>query len=214
MKKRNLLITLSLFTSLCSAQITIDSVKVYGDSTGFDSVYIQYSSYIPQINSFTYRSFNDACGTTISHIIFKGCSTLTSVQKDTILKFGFWGVASNFLRLYTVWDTSTTCSSPASPISTDSYFYNVCNLTAVDELENLASKFVLYPNPASDFFNIQIAEEIIINRIELMSLQGSLIKTYETKYARFDLNSVANGVYYLKLTSSKGIAVKKIVVNK
>jgi hypothetical protein len=212
MKKRNLLIILSLFTSLCSAQITIDSVKVYGDSTGFDSVYIKYSSYIPQINSFTYRSFNDACGTTNSNIAFKGCSTLTSVQKDTVLKFGFWGVASNFLRLYTVWDTSTTCNSPTNPINTDSYFYNICNLTSVDELENLASKVVIYPNPAQAFFNLEMSDGITLSRVELIDLQGSLIKTFETQYARFDLNSVANGVYYLKLTASEGIAVKKIVV--
>ncbi len=207
---------LVFFASFSYAQIKIDSIKVYGNTLGFDSLYLKYTSYIPKVTQLSYFSYNDVCGTTPMGLKFVGCSTAVSVQKDTLIIFRPNGgsIGSSFLKFYTVWDTSATCSSPASPISTDSYFYNVCNLTAVDELENLASKFVLFPNPAREFFNIQMAEEITLNQVELINLQGSLIKTYETQYERFDLNAVANGVYYLKLTTSEGIAVKKIMVNK
>lgn len=213
--KRLQLFTLLLFlTSICSAQITLDSIKVYGDSSGFDSVFVQYTSQNQKITDFLFISYNDACSSTNSNIIFEGCSTLTNFQKDTILKFGYWGVSSNLLRLYAVWDTSSICTYPTNPIVADSYLYNICNISSVSESNVLENKITIYPNPARNHFKLVKEIEISIDQLVLINLQGMIIKHYVPNSTIFDINDIANGVYYLKITTSEGIAIKKIMVNK
>ena len=214
MKKLKIGILLYFLMNVVHGQIIMDSVKVYGDSTGFDSVFVRYTSQNQKITNFLYRSFNDACGTTKSYIIFEGCTTLTNIQKDTVFKFGFWGVASNFLRLYTNWDTSTTCSYPSNTISTDSYFYDICFTSSIVENDFIESKVSIYPNPAIEYFSLKKAKGVKISHAELFGIQGNIVKRYNQDQLKFDLSSVTNGVYFLKVTTSEGIAVKKIIIGK
>ena len=213
MKRLQIFTLLLFFSSLCSAQITMDSVKVYPDSIGIiDSIYVKYTSQNQKIKNFTYFTFQDGCSTAPCSIIFEGCSTLTSIQKDTVLTFGFWGLNTRLMKLYSIWDTSTTCSYPNNAISTDSYTYDNCFTSSLAETSGLVSKIRIFPNPANNFFSLKIENEISVERLELLGLQGNLVKTYSTANLKFDLSAITNGVYYLKLTTSEGVAVKKIIV--
>lgn len=59
---------------------------------------------------------------------------------------------------------------------------------------------------ATKTLNIISTEEININKIELMSVDGKVVSRFETKgnTIALDLNSIQNGVYFIRLNSADG----------
>lgn len=69
----------------------------------------------------------------------------------------------------------------------------------------------VYPNPVTDVINI--AGNVNIQSISLYDIQGRLLQTMivNDTTTTLDVSSRAKGVYFLKITSDKGIKVEKIV---
>ncbi len=80
--------------------------------------------------------------------------------------------------------------------------------TSQFEIDNT---IIAYPNPTSDHVAIQSA--FILQSISLYDIQGRLLQTMIVNDAAttLDVSSRAKGVYFLKITSDKGIKVEKIV---
>ena len=80
--------------------------------------------------------------------------------------------------------------------------------------EQLAAKFNLYPNPASNVVNITNSENMLVNQVTIYDTTGRLITTenYNTE-AEIQLNveNLASGTYLLYLQTTEGTAVKKLV---
>lgn len=73
------------------------------------------------------------------------------------------------------------------------------------------ASITVYPNPTKDIINI--SSQFSIKSIQLYDVQGRLLQTQlinENKVV-FDLTTQAKGVYFVKITSDKGIKVEKIV---
>ncbi len=70
---------------------------------------------------------------------------------------------------------------------------------------------VMYPNPANDFININC--DNVINQIELFDIQGRLLQTsVENKNTtNLNLSDKSNGVYFIRVTTEKGLKVEKII---
>ena len=72
----------------------------------------------------------------------------------------------------------------------------------------------IYPNPATDFVTIEDNENI--NAIELTALSGKTVATYKINNAKkinINTTSFPKGVYLIKVSSAKGVAIKKIILN-
>lgn len=69
----------------------------------------------------------------------------------------------------------------------------------------------VYPNPAKDI--VKVDTDNIIKSIQLYDIQGRLLQTgiINEISASFDMSNRAAGIYFLKITTDKGIKVEKLV---
>jgi len=80
--------------------------------------------------------------------------------------------------------------------------------------EQLAAKFNLYPNPATNVVNITNNENRLVNQAAVYDVTGKLISTQSfNKQTEIQLNveNLASGTYLLHLQTNEGAAVKKLV---
>ncbi len=69
----------------------------------------------------------------------------------------------------------------------------------------------IYPNPTNAIINLEWLPNQKINQISLFDLQGRLIKNYANKVNQINLESIENGIYFLKVFGEEGVEVRKIV---
>lgn len=70
-------------------------------------------------------------------------------------------------------------------------------------------KFSAYPNPTSNYINVEIDEELI--NVSIYNLLGR--KLFSTNRNSIDISQLSTGTYILEVTSSTGKGVKKILKN-
>ncbi|MDF1698578.1 MAG: T9SS type A sorting domain-containing protein [Saprospiraceae bacterium] len=91
--------------------------------------------------------------------------------------------------------------------------YVVGVLSSINEMDNIKAN--VYPNPATTFFYVETETQLSENP-QLFNLSGQQLQISIEKGIRrytFNTNSIANGVYYLKLVSQSDIVLKKIIIN-
>lgn len=72
----------------------------------------------------------------------------------------------------------------------------------------------LFPNPAKDLFTIQATADTL-NRVEIMDIRGSILYTEEdiqNNIKSIQTESLSAGIYLIRITTEKGIAIKKLIV--
>lgn len=70
----------------------------------------------------------------------------------------------------------------------------------------------LYPNPAKNYFSIDLQDEIKLTSLQLLDISGRFIT--EIKYLQqIDVSDLPNGIYFIKAFTSKGIYIEKFLVN-
>ena len=78
----------------------------------------------------------------------------------------------------------------------------------------LATKFNIYPNPATNVVNITNSENLLVNKVTIYDITGKQLSTQNfNNEANIQLNvaHLASGTYMLHLQTNEGTAVKKIV---
>lgn len=78
---------------------------------------------------------------------------------------------------------------------------------------NLANKLVVYPNPAEEFVYIFAGDNTVVLSIGIYDLAGTLIMQ-PTVSNKLNISSLARGVYLVKITTSEGVLVEKLIVEK
>ena len=70
---------------------------------------------------------------------------------------------------------------------------------------------MIFPNPTKSIINVK--SENSIKSIQLYDVQGRLLQTKLTDEtsSSIDISDKSNGIYFLKITSDKGIKVERIV---
>lgn len=82
--------------------------------------------------------------------------------------------------------------------------------------ENLISKLSVFPNPANDVVNVTNNENILVNGVEVVDLNGRTVKTAKfdgVANAQINVADLASGIYMMTVSSDKGTMTKKIVKN-
>ncbi len=105
-------------------------------------------------------------------------------------------------------DAVQVAFDPESDIITKNPIINA-NLS-VETLQSAG--FKLYPVPASGIIYLKNTENVSIDKIEIYSLSGSLIKTFEDSFNQLDIHGIASGLYILKLHTPGRMLISKIAI--
>ena len=71
----------------------------------------------------------------------------------------------------------------------------------------------IFPNPAVGMLYINMNESMKINGISLINTQGQTVRFYEFTAPQLDISNLSKGLYFIKLSSSEGDIIKKIIIN-
>lgn len=108
-------------------------------------------------------------------------------------------------------------------ISTESEFLPVFTMnqsfsvTAVETglTENSADVDLnLYPVPAKDALFFDLSSAIQVEEIELIALDGSLVKNYRNPNNSIDVSQIQSGMYFLLIHSSEGVLSRKVQITR
>ena len=69
--------------------------------------------------------------------------------------------------------------------------------------------YKLFPNPTQDYFQIEL--NATIEKIEIFSITGKKVKTFETASDIYDISDLSSGLYLVHVTSDKGPKVQKLI---
>ncbi len=122
----------------------------------------------------------------------------------------FTGVSNVIFRFIFQSDDNTNQKG----IVIDDFLITGTNL-ATDKFE--LNKMAIYPNPSKGIFNLSL-NNLPIDAIELYDLAGKSINVISnlkinSNESQLDLTSVANGVYFVKITANDQTTIKKIIKN-
>ncbi|HLU84332.1 MAG TPA: T9SS type A sorting domain-containing protein [Vicingaceae bacterium] len=83
--------------------------------------------------------------------------------------------------------------------------------TSITEL-NLANSISIYPNPTNGIFSVEADN---MKSIEITSITGEIVQelVINNNKTTIDLTSFSSGIYFAKIITDKGSAIKKIVLN-
>ncbi|PQJ74276.1 glycosyl hydrolase [Polaribacter gangjinensis] len=85
-----------------------------------------------------------------------------------------------------------------------------CSTLGIDD-QVLQKEITLYPNPATNLVHIQSNTTEIL-KVAVYNTLGSLVKT-TYKSAAINIESLAKGVYLTKITTDKGVVMKRLIKN-
>jgi hypothetical protein len=84
-----------------------------------------------------------------------------------------------------------------------------CNANSIAEI-NTDPAISFFPNPASDGITIMNVEN---STIEILNIEGQIIRSINSaeSHTSIEISGLARGMYFVKVSSEKGIAVKKFI---
>ena len=95
--------------------------------------------------------------------------------------------------------------------------FRTVSQVGIDEVTDISNFISIYPQPASDKLTIQ-SEKIYIKKIQLVSLDGRIVKTFyenEITFGELTISEISSGMYLLHIYTAEGNqCVKKLVVVK
>ncbi|MGM5470622.1 T9SS type A sorting domain-containing protein [Flavobacteriaceae bacterium LMO-SS05] len=78
--------------------------------------------------------------------------------------------------------------------------------------DKLFNAFKIYPNPVSNYINIQ-SKTVKISSVELYSVLGKIVLSQkEVTNDRLDISNISNGIYFMKINAEGSSTTKKIVI--
>ncbi len=80
----------------------------------------------------------------------------------------------------------------------------------IESINNKEINIAVYPNPGTNSITVETPQKALI---EINNIQGKQIKTIETRENKtiIDVSSLKSEMYYIKVKTEKGIAVKKFI---
>jgi len=81
-------------------------------------------------------------------------------------------------------------------------------------IENhLANNVMLFPNPAKEYVDIRVDGDLNVKTLEVYDVYGKLINTVGVidNPTRIDVSTLANGMYFVRVTTEAGVVTKSFV---
>ena len=80
-------------------------------------------------------------------------------------------------------------------------------------IENyLTNSISLYPNPANEYIDVRV-DELNVTNMEVFDVYGKLISTVDVidNPTRFNVSGLANGMYFVRVTTEQGVVTKSFI---
>ena len=111
-----------------------------------------------------------------------------------------------------IWGEANIYFDFNAPITTNQVSTEIVNTLSVNENE-LETNLLIYPNPSTTQFSIKTSSSIIIDKVELYSLTGKRLFITTDITGSYNISKYTSGIYFVRVTSSKGIANKRLIKN-
>ena len=175
--------------------------------------------------TFYVKSLSDSYGLEEYNVgIFTGSGTPTSSTDFTIIRnteeapFGEWEAVT--IDLGSEYN-SQTVRIGIHNVSVNHYMFMVDDFSVtttgtVSVKDVLASKFSVSPNPTTNAININNAENIHINNVSILDINGRTVNSTSfdgVASAQINISNLASGIYMMNISSDKGTISKKIIKN-
>lgn len=82
----------------------------------------------------------------------------------------------------------------------------------VSNIPNAAKDVKIYPNPASGWLNIEASPSVEIRAMSLYDNAGKCVGTWEGQRQRINVAGFAKGIYHMRIETSEGAFVKKLLL--
>ena len=87
--------------------------------------------------------------------------------------------------------------------------------------DHLLNSISLYPNPANDVVNVQCTmNNVQLESVEVIDVYGKVVRTvvgannHSPMSTRINVSGLANGMYFVRVTTDEGVATKPFVVKR
>jgi len=90
--------------------------------------------------------------------------------------------------------------------------FNNASVLSASTISFLDDDISFYPNPTYGKINIQSKKSIPITSINLIDIQGRILETHNLNCSSCLVDMSNKGFYYLKLNTTRGTVVKKIII--
>jgi hypothetical protein len=87
-----------------------------------------------------------------------------------------------------------------------------CYISGSIGINDYDNQINIFPNPAKDIIYIDNIDNLEISAISIVNIQGQIIRQFEPT-TQLNISNIENGIYFIKLSSSKGNIIKKILIN-
>lgn len=136
----------------------------------------------------------------------KGSSTGSFRVADSSVNWGW------MLGTFDFCDLTPPASAPYVDINTGTLQIGItwCNYTGIADLKNMEIK--IYPNPASDFINVEMKNQID-SKVRIYNSCGSMISEATNK-TRIDISEYPSGLYFISILTGNNSYTKKIQIIK
>lgn len=114
-------------------------------------------------------------------------------------------------KILTLGNSSSTFAPKYSAYATI-LRYNADGKTSISELpKNKSEPLSIYPNPASDW--IEINTQLPPDRVTISNLQGQLVHVWaKTQQNKFDVSNLTNGFYIISIQQKEQIQYQKLII--
>lgn len=210
--KNKLLIFCFVFCNLfVKAQINVDNFLGNYNCTLIQwhgTLYVNYNRIISvNLGIDSVHFFGDDSGTTSfqsAEFLLNNDSTFYHILNPTVRYGYFYNNDSIYVRMNSIGGYY------------DEY-YGKKIITDINEL-NLNDNLKIYPNPVSSILTIELTNTNLWykqSRVTIKNSLGQVIKTEElnNKQQQMDVGKLPNGIYFIEVTTAKGILSKKIIVS-
>lgn len=139
-----------------------------------------------------------------------------TIQNSVISSAGGSASAGNVKMDYTLGETVIETFTAGGNTLTQGFHQTNLTLVAIENVE-LFAEISIYPNPTSEFVNIDIPADYKLMDISMYDVTGKLLKnkTNASGLVTFNVNDLATGTYYLQVINPKNQQLKtfKLIKN-
>ena len=88
--------------------------------------------------------------------------------------------------------------------------------TATSKLNSIDNKVVVYPNPTSGAFNVDLTQLKSTANVQIINTLGEVVaeRSNQTGVANFDMTAYASGMYMVRVMNAEGQSVKRVSLAK
>ncbi|MDO4728143.1 MAG: T9SS type A sorting domain-containing protein [Bacteroidota bacterium] len=160
--------------------------------------------YTPGMNKLDLRNGNNNPEMTI-HVGCLWCQTVGQIHYNVCIAVDNPEVANQGQFPYSEWEINHLEVSYSYGSNTEN-----CSLSVDNHANN---KFVIFPNPTSDYITITSDTNMSVNKVEIYDYLGRLVMQPNVNDNRLLVYGLLRGSYLVRLSTLEGIETHKIVVN-